>query len=74
MAVRELRIDEDVTQVGVVRELLQDEEVLTIEPEIPGIGAKIVNRFRGTDVDDPFKLTRVGALVAGAIIGGKVGT
>ena len=74
MAVRELRIDEDVTQVGVVRELLQDEEVLAIEPEIPGIGAKIVNRFRGTDVDDPFELTRVGALVAGAIIGGKVGT
>ena len=91
MAVRPLRIDEDVVSLeaeGNVaipgetqtlsptgpRPLRDNEEVLPLEQEEPGFGAKIAGRFLGTDVDDPQELSRMGATVVGAIGGGILGT
>ena len=75
MAVRELRIDEDVTQLGQVRELSEDEEVFPLEPEKPSVRQKLVGRFLGTDIEggDPLELPRLGTIVAGAITGGSFG-
>lgn len=42
------------------------------EPE-PSIGGKVVQRFLGTDVEDPQEFTRMGPIIAGAFAGGYFG-
>src|SRR3990167_2159674 len=47
-----------------------------IEPpkESPSVGRRMVQRFLGTDVDDPLELTRMGTSIVGMIGGGIAGS
>ena len=40
----------------------------------PSIGRRMVQRFLGTDVDDPLELTRMGTSIVGMIGGGIAGS
>ncbi len=42
--------------------------------EAPGVGQRMVERFMGTDVEDPLELTRMTSIMAGATIGAIAGS
>ena len=49
-------------------------ELVERPPEPPGVGRRMVQRFLGTDVDDPLELTRMGTSIIGMVGGGIAGS
>jgi hypothetical protein len=62
-----------VDQIPTESDLPEGYERIESKPEPPGFASRIVQRFLGTDVEDPAELTRLGTTVIGGVAGSVAG-